>query len=273
MEKSYSGTIDVICIDPPYNTGMQSLNYNDYDYINKDDSYIHSKWLSFMQKRLGIAYRLLSGIGVMFINIDENEIGNLLLLCGQIFGENNLDVLIWPKTDSRFDQNRNDKPFHNIKMIHEYVLVCFKNKSQTNFNKLICPKWTDNDCIEMPQEMETILKGLGTTSSAKDELTEIFGSRYLFQTPKPRRLIKEFVRAASRPDSIVLDFFAGSGTTGHAVMDLNKEDGGNRTYILVTNNENNICREITYERLKRVINKENYKESLKFYIIELIQKR
>lgn len=57
----------------------------------------------------------------------------------------------------------------------------------------------------------------------------------------------------SEKDSIVLDFFAGSGTTLHATMQLNKEDGGKRQCILVTNNENNICEEVTYERNKRVI--------------------
>lgn len=269
LEKTCVGKIDVIYIDPPYNTGMHSLNYSDHEYVDTEDLYIHSKWLSFIEKRIEIAYNLLSHNGVMFINIDENEIGTLLLLCGQIFDENNLDVLIWPKTDLRFDQNRVEKQIHNIKMVHEYILVCFKDKSQTNFNKILIPKLSDNGWMDSPQDMETIIKGLGTTSSAKDELAEIFGSRYRFQTPKPMRLIKELVRASSRKDSIVLDFFAGSGTTGHSVMDLNKEDEGNRRFILVTNNENGICRDITYERLKEAIENENYQESMKYYIPSL----
>ena len=66
-----------------------------------------------------------------------------------------------------------------------------------------------------------------------------------------------------------LTFFAGSGTTGHAVMKLNAEDGGNRKFILCTNNENNICREVTYERIKRVIDKEGYSASLKYYRVDL----
>jgi len=267
LKKDYGGKIGVICIDPPYNTGMDWLNYGDHNYANREDSYIHSKWLSFMKKRLDIAYELLSDTGVMFINVDENETGTLLLLCHQLFGENNVDILIWPKTDHRFDQNRVEKTFHNIKMVHEYILVGFKNKAQTNFNKIMLPNLVDGEWIDSPAEMETILKGLGTTSSAKDELAEVFGDRYRFQTPKPMRLIKEFVRAASKPDSVILDFFAGSGTTGHAVMDLNKEDNGNRIFILVNNNENNICREITYERLKWAIEKEKYSENLKYFII------
>jgi len=265
LKQNYNGGIDVICIDPPYNTGMNWLNYDDHTYLEKEDSYTHSKWLSFIKKRLDIAYELLTETGVIFININENEIGNLLLLCYMIFGENNVDVLIWPKTDPRFDRNRVEKSFHNIKITHEYVIVCFKNKNHTNFNKIKLPFFINNQWIESYVEMETILKGLGTTSSAKDEIAEIFGNRNFFQTPKPMKLIKEFVRAASKPDSIILDFFAGSGTTGHAVMDLNKEDNGNRLFILVNNNERNICREITYERLKWAIDKETYFESLKYY--------
>jgi adenine specific DNA methylase Mod len=266
LEGVYTGAIDVICIDPPYNTGMTTLNYSDSEYTDSRDSYIHSKWISFMEKRLRIAHRLLKVDGVMFINIDENETGTSMLLCQQLFGDDNVDVLIWPKTDPRFDQNRVEKEYRNIKIVHEYVIVCYKNRSQTHLNNMLSPEWpSENEYEENPTQMETILKGLGTTSSAKDELDEIFGRRDLFQTPKPRRLIKEFVRVAGGKDAIVLDFFAGSGTTGHAVMDLNREDGGTRTFILVNNNENDICREITYERLKKAICEEDYSESLRYF--------
>lgn len=71
-------------------------------------------------------------------------------------------------------------------------------------------------------------------------------------------------------EALILDFFAGSGTTGHAVLELNKEDGGNRKFILCTNNENNICRDVTYERIKRVIEKENYQASLKYMKVDFV---
>ncbi|MCU4706924.1 DNA methyltransferase [Mycoplasma sp. CSL7503-lung] len=74
----------------------------------------------------------------------------------------------------------------------------------------------------------------------------------VFSNPKPTSLIKRIINLTSDKNARVLDFFAGSGTTGHAVMDLNKEDGGNRTFTLVTNNENNIGYDVTYERLYRV---------------------
>ena len=103
-----------------------------------------------------------------------------------------------------------------------------------------------------------------THEMLKDEIADLFGDRTAFATPKPMKLIKEFVRAASEKDSIVLDFFAGSGTTGHAVMDLNKEDGGLRKFILITNNENNICQNITVPRIQKTIEFFNYKETFDF---------
>lgn len=94
----------------------------------------------------------------------------------------------------------------------------------------------------------------GTNQIANNELTKIL-STLDFDYPKPVLLIKYLIKLAHKPkDSVVLDFFAGSGTTGHAVMELNEEDGGNRKFILVTNNENNIAKDITRERLYRVIN-------------------
>ena len=91
------------------------------------------------------------------------------------------------------------------------------------------------------------------TDGAKKELKEIFNSEIPFDTPKPILLLKRIGEIASQTNSIILDFFAGSGTTLHATMQLNAEDGGHRQCILVTNNENNICEEVTYERNKRVI--------------------
>ena len=106
--------------------------------------------------------------------------------------------------------------------------------------------------------------------NAANELKELFGTSP-FTYAKPTYLIRramEMIDFSQNP--YVLDFFAGSGTTGHAVMKLNAEDGGNRRFILCTNNENNICREVTYERIKRVIDKENYSASLKYFKVDYI---
>ena len=95
-----------------------------------------------------------------------------------------------------------------------------------------------------------------TNEDAYELLREIFHKDNPFQYSKPQKLVGKLILANSyfNKDATILDFFAGSGTTLHATMQLNAEDGGHRKCILVTNNENNICEEVTYERNKRVIN-------------------
>ena len=84
-------------------------------------------------------------------------------------------------------------------------------------------------------------------------MDKLFGEK-VFEYTKPTSLIHRLAFLASKKNSIILDFFAGSGTTGHAVLKLNNEDGGHRKFILCTNNENNICTEVTYPRIEKVIN-------------------
>ena len=95
-----------------------------------------------------------------------------------------------------------------------------------------------------------------TATHGSKELQEVFGGKKTFTSPKPIELIEELLKMVTLPEKVttIIDFFAGSGTTLHATMQLNAEDGGHRKCILVTNNENNICEEVTYERNKRVIN-------------------
>lgn len=88
LEKTHKGKIDVIYIDPPYNTGYKDFIYDDC-FVDKTDGYAHSKWLSFMEKRLVIARELLRDEGVIFISIDDNEQAQLKLLCDSVFGEDN----------------------------------------------------------------------------------------------------------------------------------------------------------------------------------------
>jgi len=320
LNYTHKGKIDVIYIDPPYNTGKKGeWKYNDY-WVDEEDAYRHSKWLSFMNKRLELAKDLLSKTGVIFINIDDNEIAQLKLLCGEVFNERNVDIVIWKKIDPKYDRNVNAKITKRTKRIHEFILVVYKNKEETTFDKIKkLPNWSkkksnpDNDPrggyesgilsfeeghknedknseyyytittpsgrkitrhffiiqdefnelmrdnrIYFPKKgdgvprlkifeneekdfyFETILEGVGSLNSAKKELADIFGvseEKVPFDTPKPTKLVKEIIRASAPKNALVLDFFVGSGTTGHAVMELNKEDGGNRKFILVTNNE------------------------------------
>lgn len=121
LEKTHAGKIDVIYIDPPYNTGNKDFIYDDA-FVDKTDGYAHSKWLSFMSERLEIAKRLLSDNGVIFISIDDREQSNLHLLCDDIFGSNNfITSFIWEKTHHTGKQAKNC--YCNV----DYILV-YANK-------------------------------------------------------------------------------------------------------------------------------------------------
>lgn len=326
---THEGKVDVIYIDPPYNTGNKDFVYND-SFVDSEDGYRHSKWLSFMEKRLRLAKKLLSDKGVIFISIDDNEQANLKLLCDEVFGEiNGLGPILWKK-------KTNGNNMGLIPPVHDYILAyanSIENLSLSNFGYPLTDEyisrtysnpdndprglWTTTDLsanhkgpyfpitnpltgeVHYPSkgrywvfnetEVERRIKeGLiifGKSGNAKPvqrvflkdrelkriaveswwdkhglnadgtvELGEIFGEAKKFIHPKPTITIKKIIEVASaNSNALILDFFAGSGTTLHATMQLNAEDGGYRQCILVTNNENNICEEVTYERNKRVI--------------------
>jgi adenine specific DNA methylase Mod len=226
------------------------------EHIGYKDGGYTDGWVEFMRPRLEVAYRLLSPTGVMFIHIDECEFPNLWLLCSDIFGAHNIISMIWKKTNSLFDANRKEKPFESgIRRTHEFIVVCFKDRANTTLAPIMQPYLDGNVIKERLQPLETVIDFMGTTTSAKDELAELLGDRTLFATPKPVKMIKEFIRSSGKKDALVMDFFAGSGTTGHATLDLNCEEGGNRRFILITNNESDICRRVTIPRVKAAMKK------------------
>lgn len=340
LKKTHKGKIDLIFIDPPYNTKNGDFGYDD-NRIDLNDSFRHSKWISFMKVRLSLARKLLKDEGVIFVAIDDNEQAALKLLCDQLFGEDNfLASIIW-------QHSIQPKGYSGTFSVHHNYLLCYQKTAQFVLNslprtdednkaysnpdndprgkwrsgdvrnalyrpnliydivspsgKVIKPcangwRWSKETVEEKIKTGEIIFskdetriirkiylntlsgrtpetiwfgKDVGTTRSAMSEIKEIFGTS-VFGTPKPTELIERTLRLLTRTDTTILDFFAGSGTTGHAVMKLNAEDGGNRKFILCTNNENNICRDITYERIKRVIDKEGYAASLKYYKVEYV---
>ena len=119
-----------------------------------------------------------------------------------------------------------------------------------------------------------------SNDNAKKDLS-LFGLGDKFDYSKPVELIKKLIKAYYKNDALILDFFAGSGTTAQAVLELNKEDGGQRKFILCTNNENNICEEITYQRIKTVITgkrqdgseySEGIPANLKYYHTDFVPK-
>ena len=324
---THEGKIDIIYIDPPYNTGNKDFIYND-SYVDKEDSYRHSKWLSFMSRRLKIAKKLLSDRGVIFISIDDNEQAQLKLLCDETFGENNfLSEIMWHKNyasanDSKtfskvldyiLAYRKTDKFIRNLLPRTEKQNTLYKYDSNdgkgkwrsdnlsvrtysANYdfpivnpitgveynppkgrswmtNKERIQEWITETRVyfglngkgapQLKRYLSEVQQGVvpttywsyddcGHNDEARKEIKDIFGQPP-FDSPKPTRLLKQILRLGSNNESIILDFFAGSGTTLHATMQLNSEDGGHRKCILVTNNENNICEEVTYERNRRVI--------------------
>lgn len=373
LSYSHAGMIDVIYIDPPYNTGNKDFVYND-SFVDKEDGYRHSKWLSFMNKRLKIAKGLLSDKGVLFISIDDNEFAQLKMLCNEILGEeNHISTLA---TIMNLKGNQDEFGFAGT---HEYTLVyCLshdncvlgqlpiaeeeldewqsddkgyykkganlkstginapREKRPNLFYPILIDKTTKAVSTITQDEFELIYdkalkmhdeaylsqlrlkyKNLGyifllpltsgkemswrwgiqkvraesdelivsmkgndvsiykkqrpqlgdmpskkpksvfykpeySSGNGKAELISVLGES-LFGYPKPLQLIKDFLTISYYKEARILDFFAGSGTTLHATMQLNAEDGGHRQCILATNNENGICENVTYERNRRVI--------------------
>ncbi|MDW2861388.1 site-specific DNA-methyltransferase [Mesomycoplasma ovipneumoniae] len=110
----------------------------------------------------------------------------------------------------------------------------------------------NNQKIERVSKFSNLILLAQGTEGAQEQ-KNIFPTK-VFDHPKPIELIKYLINIHPNKNAKILDFFAGSGTTGHAIWDLNRQDGGNRIFTLVTNNQNNIATSITYERLFRVSN-------------------
>ena len=382
LEKTHKGLIDVIYIDPPYNTGSDDFIYND-KIIDNEDGYKHSKWLSFMEKRLRIAKELLNDKGIIFISIDDNEIAQLKLLCDDIFNETNRIsihhiqvryaeksladgksvkpvmeyVLVYAKDYSQFKINLPKEEYTDASFIYEIKEISsgttikhkdnteikvfkpnewiIEKKEQSNINLLketwvsgtIYSKMSYGQVVRKYIEPRYNIDGLGCLYkvigrgddglgyryyvgpakkgstrckmysgmplSRVEEINSQHGSfrevpisnlmnfaadfgniRHEGNIPfnsgkKPVKMLKELINYHTKKDATILDFFAGSGSTAQAVLELNSDDNGQRHFILCTNNENQICENITYKRIKNVI--EGYgkynplKANLKYY--------
>ncbi len=377
LNYTHKGKISFIYADPPYNTGAKDWIYNN-DYVDGEDPYRHTKWLSFMSNRLELARNLLKEDGVICITIDDYEMPRLWLLLEGIFGADNhlgtVAIRVNPKgrmtnkkislvheyaiffgksVNSRIQkapENPEDKTHNYVQgddgswylpvnlrkqgvdslainkkgnLSDRYYPIYINSKTgqisvtkkfdiellpiDQNGEKRIWRRGKEaieamfnskdlwfKETAQGPQIYFKFLGGLegrmiqslwlDTKFSASEygtkELDEILGKREIFQYPKsPHAVIESIIAGTSDENAVVLDFFAGSGTTGQAVLDLNKQDGGNRKFILCTNNENNICEEVTYERIKSVMkgykNKDGKKVSglggnLRYYKTDLV---
>jgi adenine-specific DNA-methyltransferase len=368
LNYTHKEKIDVIYIDPPYNTGSESFLYNDNRYVNvnSDDPYKHSKWISFIAKRLKLAKGLLKDDGIIFISIDINELAQLKLLCDEIF-DNNLVSLITVKVKDPAGVGQQSTIFD----VCEYVLAYAKNINQFkkahtelpmdyeplkeqygSYNNLLVDYGKPNfvkeidrknvgkiriySCQDSKVERTSDMKlneyiknrnkvfasynpSGGMIVAIRDEIPKT-GLSYIEHTPtkgknagkltktyflngrilswlgdittfdkgqllkqtkmtnvwdipnaslyleggvdfvngkKPLRLLIKLLNIVNRENMTVLDFFAGSGSTGEAVLDLNKV-GGDKKFILCTNNEGGIAK-ICHKRIFNAIKGYNSK--------------
>jgi adenine-specific DNA-methyltransferase len=370
LNYTHQNAIDVIYIDPPFNTGNKSWKYNNA-FVDSEDSFRHSKWITMMDKRLRLAKNLLNEKGVIVVAIDDYECHTLRLLMDEIFNENNRLGII---TLVNKAEGRTDDKF--IATAHEYMVVYAKNSEHAKINGLPLPeekileKYPLKDDISLYRykplrrggsnsrrvdrpnlfypvyfrksdgeiallkfnksieilpidsfgvervwqwgkstfnermKTEILIKESKNTPSGLDIhrkvrlnnttkvksfwyspkynaaahgtklLEDILGKNRAFEYPKSLYAVLDTLIATTSDNSIVLDFFAGSGTTAHAVLELNKIDDGKRQVILNTNNENDICKNVCYPRVKNVINGyknkkgrkiEGFGENLKYF--------
>jgi adenine-specific DNA-methyltransferase len=340
LNYTHAGKIDVIYIDPPYNTGAKDWKYNN-NYVDINDTYRHSKWLSMMNHRLILAKKLLRPDGVLICAIDDNENPHLAMLLEEIFpasemhcitivhnprgvqGNNfsytheyayfvfkkGLKVIGHKQRDEVLEEELRD---HGGESLREDAKNCFypilvKGNKIIGFGKVPDNKYhpkskniklknniigiwpLDSKGIERKwvfarQTINRIKDKLFVNQKSSGELdiyrikdtqkprtvwvsqkydASTFGSKIvnrltntIFPFPKSLFNVKDCLECVvkERKDAIVLDYFAGSGTTGHALLMLNKEDDGNRKFILCTNNENGIAEDVCYPRIKEVIN-------------------
>jgi len=342
LNYTHKGKIDVIYIDPPYNTGNRDFKYND-DFVDKEDEYRHSKWLSFITKRLQLAKNLLTNDGVVFISIGDDEIAQLKIQCDEIFYEKNLLSIVSRKSKATSNKGNFFSPSTDYILVYaknylllsdfddafaqttdKYLKLFKKEDERGKYNivslympsldprpnqryfitcpdgsKVITPekdkmfrwipatyeknlkddrvvfiktktsplidekgnqsKWNIYTKIYLHERQETGMKPLTfvdiPNSVGSKELIKM-GINFAFS--KPRQLIEHLIRITNKKEDIhVLDFFAGSGSTGHAVLNLNMIDKGKRVFILCTNNEEGICSDICHPRLQKAI--EGYK--------------
>lgn len=341
LSYTHKDKIDIIYIDPPYNTGNKTKwKYND-QYVDENDNYRHSKWLNMMGKRLELAKDLIKPGGSIFLSIGDDEVANLKLLCDKVFGINNFItvmsriaktasnlgkffapscdyVLLYTKqsedlNDDSFNQDvnsdlykkddedglglyRDDIAFYqssqkDLRPNQRYFVQCPDGSfvippgstlpKHKNDGELVTQKEGDKRwrwSVETYLQKQHLLVFKETkTSPLLDENGEqakynVYTKSYLnereergvkprnfliekeflnrkgadyikkmginFNYSKPKALIEYlFTLSNADKDAIVLDFFAGSGTTGEVVLDLNKKDKGNRLFIVCTNNE------------------------------------
>lgn len=177
LEKTHTGKIGVIYIDPPYNTGSNDFTYDDA-FVDSKDAYRHSKWLSFMDARLRILRNLLSSTGVIFISIGEQEVSSLKLLCDDVFGEENGITIFSRQMKSGGAKGKYYTP--NI----DYVLAYAKRIDELpNFKAIMTQKQIDVFYNKTETEGTRVGEVYGEERLFKASLDARPNQRYYIQCP------------------------------------------------------------------------------------------
>lgn len=220
MIPDYSEQIKCICIDPPYNTGVS------FDHFRDDiDS---SAWKSMMRPRLERLHSLLRPDGSIWIFIDDCELLNLISLCDEIFGKKNRVVnVIWNHSLAFWKDYKGQ-----FTLEHNYILVYSKSE--------------DFKINRLSKKPGTVWKShsVGGALEALKESDLLFGSGSTFSTPKPERIVQKILELSTNEGDLVLDAFAGSGTTGAVAHKMK------RSWILIEMGEQ--CVTHIQPRLRKV---------------------
>ena len=257
----YGGRIKLVFIDPPYNADGEVWSYTDqinapdvegwHGKVEVDDPLRQDKWLSMMYPRLLFLRELLRPDGIIFITIGDNEVHHLRLLLDEVFGSHNfLGCAVWKKGPSGDGEEF-------IAGVHNYVVIYARDKSRVFFNAPGVTTWWTGESF-------------GDSREARRELEEVFPDvEGLFSIPKPTRLVRRILELAtvSGGGDVVLDCFAGSGTTAHAVLDQNALDGGDRSFILIEAED--FTDDLTAERIRRVIRKDHSNSGFDYYELDV----
>jgi DNA modification methylase len=219
--------VDVAFLDPPYNAAREHWVYPDpvLDWFGSvvgaegEDPLRHDKWLSMMYPRLAWLHVLLAESGALFLTLDDHEAHHARVLLDEIFGpENFLTNIAWERTRSPEDTG---SPFLES---HTHIIAYAKNARTWRPNPLakkLPTIWDFEETHSVHGSPDSRLRPHGVTSSL------------LPFVPKPIKLLRRILRVAAGPNALVLDPFAGSGTTARAVLEQNASDGGDRKFILI----------------------------------------
>lgn len=224
LNNSYKGKIKCVCIDPPFNTQTFFSHFQ--------DKFSENKWLEMMRRRLNLLRSLMQEDGSIWIIIDDSQLYSLKLLCDKIFSKNNFQAnIIWNHSITSWKGYKGQFQYY-----HVYILVYSKSQ-----------KFILKPLSETRKKPETVWKArnAGGLKEAFQESINLFGKKNKFSTPKPERLIYRILDVATDPDDLVLDIFAGSGTTGAVAHKMR------RRWIMIEKGQQ--CQTHILPRLRKVV--------------------